>query len=169
MREGIPQVIIPVMYDQHQWVEKMAKLRLSPPPPLSLDIMFPLLTPEETQFLYEEIFEQSVYFRRGVSVRGGDLVVDVGANIGMFSIHAELQFPQPNSLNIIAIEPVSHNFELLRANMALYAPSAVLVQCAVGCVDDVEDSMSGDQSTYTTSTPTPTVNTSQIHYCSRFP
>jgi hypothetical protein len=34
--------------------------------------------PEETLFLYEEVFAQGVYLRHGVTVEAGDLVVDIG-------------------------------------------------------------------------------------------
>ncbi len=51
----------------------------------------------------------------------------------MFSVHCELQFSSANALRIVAVEPISHNFELLRRNLALYAPTALLYQVAVGC------------------------------------
>jgi len=59
-----------------------------------------------------------------------------GANIGMFSIFAELQFNTVNALRIIAIEPVSSNFELLKKNLSLYAPAAHLYRTVIGEVDE---------------------------------
>lgn len=60
------------------------------------------------------------------------LLLSTGANIGMFSVFAELQFDSPNALCIIAVEPVSHNCVLLRRNLDLYAPTAEVLQLAVG-------------------------------------
>ncbi|HEX8185323.1 MAG TPA: amino acid adenylation domain-containing protein, partial [Blastocatellia bacterium] len=42
----------------------------------------------ETEFLYREIFEEQVYLKHGISLREGDCVFDVGANIGMFTLFA---------------------------------------------------------------------------------
>ena len=56
---------------------------------------------------------------------------DSGANIGLFSVLAELQFDTPNALVIIAVEPCQENFKLLKKNLRKYAPRAMLFQCAV--------------------------------------
>ena len=42
----------------------------------------------ETDYLYHEIFERRCYLQHGVSIERGDWVVDVGANIGLFSLQA---------------------------------------------------------------------------------
>ena len=42
----------------------------------------------ETDYLYREIFERRCYLQHGVSIERGDWVVDVGANIGLFSLQA---------------------------------------------------------------------------------
>lgn len=34
--------------------------------------------PEETLFLYDEIFEQRIYMRHGITLKEGNLVIDVG-------------------------------------------------------------------------------------------
>ncbi len=36
----------------------------------------------EVKFLYREIFEKQTYLQHGITVQDGDVVVDVGANIG---------------------------------------------------------------------------------------
>eukprot|EP00596_Hydrurales_sp_CCMP1899_P002150 CAMPEP_0119053250 /NCGR_PEP_ID=MMETSP1177-20130426/74313_1 /TAXON_ID=2985 /ORGANISM="Ochromonas sp, Strain CCMP1899" /LENGTH=480 /DNA_ID=CAMNT_0007033159 /DNA_START=1534 /DNA_END=2976 /DNA_ORIENTATION=- len=90
--------------------------------------------PEETAFLYNEIFEHKIYLKNGIILKENDLVVDVGSNIGFFSVFSELEFPSPNALRFIAIEPMIENFNLLKKNLARYIPSAYIVQAAVGCV-----------------------------------
>lgn len=39
-------------------------------------------------FLYKEIFLDGVYTRNGVTIGAGDVVIDVGANIGLFTLQA---------------------------------------------------------------------------------
>ena len=55
----------------------------------------------------------------------------LGANIGFFSIFAELEFESRDALKIIAIEPLQKNFHLLKENMKKYCPTAHLIQAAV--------------------------------------
>jgi FkbM family methyltransferase len=55
------------------------------------------------------------YFRGEVTLRPGDTVFDVGANIGLFSLAAYRR--APDSLRIYAFEPVPPIFELLRRNI----------------------------------------------------
>lgn len=42
----------------------------------------------DVAFLYDEIWEQRAYLDHGISIGPGDTVLDVGANIGLFSIQA---------------------------------------------------------------------------------
>ncbi|CAM9245428.1 unnamed protein product, partial [Phaeothamnion confervicola] len=62
---------------------------------------------EEAAFIYREIFEQRCYAQCGVAIpeTAGALVVDVGANIGLFSIFAELERDEPGTLRVLAFEP----------------------------------------------------------------
>ena len=39
-------------------------------------------------FLLNEIFREQVYLQNGVSLQPGDTVIDVGANIGLFTVQA---------------------------------------------------------------------------------
>jgi natural product biosynthesis luciferase-like monooxygenase protein/FkbM family methyltransferase len=71
----------------------------------------------QTNIIYQEIFEDQVYFKHGVSLRDGDCVFDVGANIGLFTIFVNQRWRRIKSY---AFEPISATFELLRANAALY-------------------------------------------------
>ena len=42
----------------------------------------------DIDFLYREIFEQEVYTQHGIQIAEGSVVMDCGANIGMFTIYA---------------------------------------------------------------------------------
>lgn len=77
----------------------------------------------ETDYLYQEIFEQQVYLRHGISLEAGACVVDVGANIGLFTLYVQSRSPHAR---IYAFEPAPPLFELLRWNTRLYAPEATV-------------------------------------------
>jgi amino acid adenylation domain-containing protein/FkbM family methyltransferase len=87
------------------------------------------LNQAEATFLHREIFVEQMYLRHGVSVADGDVVVDVGANIGMFAAQVALRAP---SARIVAIEPARSAFETLRRNAALYGGRWTCVQAALG-------------------------------------
>jgi 31-O-methyltransferase len=82
----------------------------------------------ETPYLYEEIFERREYAPDWMSIPAGGVVVDVGANIGMFSVFAMLEW-QPSRL--IAVEPVPELQEILRLNLGSW-PEARVAPVAVG-------------------------------------
>lgn len=44
------------------------------------------ISKQDLQFLFEEVFEQNCYLRHGVQLQRGDVVLDIGSNIGMFSM-----------------------------------------------------------------------------------
>ena len=68
----------------------------------------------EARFLYHEIFEDELYSRHGINVQDGDTVLDVGANIGMFSTYLLRKFPH---LKLFAFEPVPPIFQAMQANL----------------------------------------------------
>ncbi len=68
------------------------------------------------RYVYDEIFVDQVYTRPpGIEIRQGDVVFDVGANIGLFTIFAAAQAPD---VEIHAFEPVLPIFEALEVNVA---------------------------------------------------
>ncbi|AGL16476.1 FkbM family methyltransferase [Actinoplanes sp. N902-109] len=85
----------------------------------------------EAQFLYQEIFAERCYLQRGVELRDGDVVFDVGANIGMFSLFAHLERP---GVTVHAFEPAPVPFAALQANAERHGISGRFEQCAVGDV-----------------------------------
>jgi natural product biosynthesis luciferase-like monooxygenase protein/FkbM family methyltransferase len=78
--------------------------------------------------LYREIFENELYLRHGITVRDGDCVFDVGANIGMFTLFVNQKF---KDLTVYAFEPIPPTFDFLRANAALYGLNVKLFNAGV--------------------------------------
>lgn len=77
----------------------------------------------EVEFLYDEIEVQDAYLRHGVNVTPGGRVLDVGANIGLFSLAITRRDP---SVRIHAFEPVPTIHAALAVNAARFFPSATL-------------------------------------------
>ncbi|MET8582263.1 amino acid adenylation domain-containing protein [Streptomyces collinus] len=82
----------------------------------------------ETDFVYEEIFTNLEYLRNGVTLRDGDCIVDVGANIGLFTLFAGLRCP---GARIYAFEPIPPVFDSLRRNVALHGLDATVFDCGL--------------------------------------
>nr|WP_153508291.1 FkbM family methyltransferase [Dickeya oryzae] len=86
----------------------------------------------ETSYLYEEIFVEKTYVKHGISFQPGDVIVDIGGNIGMFSLFATTQCPD---LRIFSCEPSPISYAILRKNLALYAPQAKALQVGIADKD----------------------------------
>ncbi|GJM33278.1 MAG: hypothetical protein DHS20C18_22790 [Saprospiraceae bacterium] len=71
----------------------------------------------EIEFVYDEIFNNNVYFKHGINIPDGGVVVDIGANSGMFSI---LAGQVANEVQIYAYEPLPPTYEILKLNTDLY-------------------------------------------------
>jgi hypothetical protein len=67
----------------------------------------------ETKFLS---MEMSSYFQHGIEIRPGDIVFDVGANIGMFSIWVSDHYG--DDVALFAFEPVAPIFDVLQRNLS---------------------------------------------------
>ncbi|MES1243273.1 MAG: FkbM family methyltransferase [Acidobacteriota bacterium] len=77
---------------------------------------------------YDDIFEKRVYTRRGITLRGGDCVFDVGANIGLFTVFVARTVP---GARVFSFEPAPPMFEILRANAAPYGGRVELFNCGL--------------------------------------
>ncbi|HVR97902.1 MAG TPA: amino acid adenylation domain-containing protein, partial [Thermoanaerobaculia bacterium] len=77
----------------------------------------------ETDYLYHELFERRMYLRHGVDLPEDACVLDVGANIGLFSLLAGRGRPRAR---VYAFEPIAPIFDALRLNVDLYAPNVKL-------------------------------------------
>ena len=86
------------------------------------------LNKHETDFVYNEIFEEKVYLKHGITVNEGDCIFDIGANIGLFSLFLLKKF---NNIKIHAFEPSPDLCEIIRLNTAGYDPGVILHQCGI--------------------------------------
>ena len=82
----------------------------------------------ETDYVYKEIFEDQCYLRHGIRLRDGDTVVDIGANIGLFSLFVMSRCRNPK---IYAFEPAPLVYELLKANCEAYGSDVRAVNVGV--------------------------------------
>lgn len=94
----------------------------------------------EVAFIHQEIFPPGVqthgwgYLRHGVHVKADDIVLDVGANIGLFALYLDLHvMDQPERVSILAVEPAPRTFQALQYNLAAYGVKQIAcLQQAVG-------------------------------------
>jgi len=82
----------------------------------------------ETDYVYKEIFEDHCYLRHGIRLQDGDTVVDIGANIGLFSLFVMSRCRNPT---IYAFEPAPAVYELLKANCDAYGSNVRAVNSGV--------------------------------------
>jgi amino acid adenylation domain-containing protein/FkbM family methyltransferase len=83
----------------------------------------------ETDYVYREIFQLRAYQRFGIHIGDGSTVLDVGANIGLFSLWVSQLCP---SADVFAFEPNPRVFEVLKINASLYAGHAHLFNFGLG-------------------------------------
>ena len=82
----------------------------------------------ETDFLFQQIFQDRVYLQHGVSLLEDDIVFDVGANIGLFSLFVLQEAPEAR---VYAFEPIPSNFGKLSRNLGPYASRAEVFRCGL--------------------------------------
>jgi amino acid adenylation domain-containing protein/FkbM family methyltransferase len=86
------------------------------------------LNVSETDFLYREIFENRAYLKHNIRLQDGDCVLDVGANIGLFSLAL---FLERADLKIHAFEPVPEVFRVLKLNADLFGAGWKTQNCGL--------------------------------------
>ena len=75
------------------------------------------LNRNETDYIYNEIFVLQAYLRHGITIRDGACVLDVGANIGLFTVFANRV---ARDLRMISFEPNPVAFACLQVNAAAW-------------------------------------------------
>ena len=90
----------------------------------------------ETDYLYQEIFESNTYLRHGIKLKGDACVFDVGANIGMFSLFVSEQAP---GATIYAFEPIPPVFATLQFNAGLCMAEVKTFEFGLSDKESVED------------------------------
>jgi amino acid adenylation domain-containing protein/FkbM family methyltransferase len=86
------------------------------------------LNKNETDFLYEELFQERFYLKHGIVLEKGARVFDVGANIGLFSLFVAREC---EDARIYAFEPLAPIYSVLQANVELYGLQAKLFECGL--------------------------------------
>lgn len=67
----------------------------------------------ETEFVQQEIFKNKTYLKHGLEINNQSVIVDIGANIGLFTLFAKSIAP---NCQIYAFEPSKEVFKLLEKN-----------------------------------------------------
>ena len=86
----------------------------------------------ETDYVHTEIFVDDVYGQHGVSLADDACVVDIGANIGLFTMRMQQLCKNPT---VYSFEPVPAAFECLKANVKLYCQNAHVFNCGISDAD----------------------------------
>lgn len=69
----------------------------------------------DVSFLYREIFEQQTYLQHGIQLAEGDVVVDVGGNIGFFALFSAALVGASGT--VITAEPIPTLYDKLSFNI----------------------------------------------------
>ncbi|MFF3395030.1 FkbM family methyltransferase [Streptomyces sp. NPDC002669] len=82
----------------------------------------------ETRHFYEDIFDHRTYAKNGISIPDGATVVDVGGNIGLFTLFAHYE---AKDVRVFTFEPAPPMFELLSQNVAEHGVDAELFNIGI--------------------------------------
>jgi amino acid adenylation domain-containing protein/FkbM family methyltransferase len=82
----------------------------------------------ETDILYQEIFEDVTYLQHGITIEDGYTILDVGANIGLFTLFVNQIC---RNIRVFAFEPIPPTYEILSANISLYGLNVKPHQCGL--------------------------------------
>jgi FkbM family methyltransferase len=83
----------------------------------------------EADFMFREIFEDAAYLRGGISLPADACVLDIGANVGVFSLFISVMCDSPR---IIAVEPVPEVADVLERNLSKVELDAWVGRFALG-------------------------------------
>jgi FkbM family methyltransferase len=87
----------------------------------------------EAELLYNEIWVIEEYLQAGISLDNITCIIDVGANVGLFTLFVKSRCP---GATMYAIEPIEENFEILQRNVRLHELDHVhLYNFALGKTD----------------------------------
>ena len=86
------------------------------------------LNRHETDYVYREIFQDRCYLRHGICLPEAGTVIDIGANIGLFSLFVRSEAP---GATVLAYEPSPVAFRALKANCEAYGPGLQPFNCGV--------------------------------------
>lgn len=81
----------------------------------------------ETDFLYDEIFHKEMYFKNGITLADNSTVLDIGANIGMFTLFVN---SKSKNCKVYAFEPLPPTYDILQLNTGSL-PNVTAVNCGL--------------------------------------
>ncbi|WP_180697602.1 amino acid adenylation domain-containing protein [Vibrio parahaemolyticus] len=84
--------------------------------------------PEETDYLYRDIFEHNTYAPVEINYSDSRTIIDVGAHIGLFTLFARKHAPKAK---IVSIEPAPRLFDALFSNVAKMNGSVIPLNSAL--------------------------------------
>jgi amino acid adenylation domain-containing protein/FkbM family methyltransferase len=93
---------------------------------------FLTLSPSETRHLWREIYDQCAYRPDVIKYETGATIIDVGANVGVFSRYA---LDAIEGCRLIAIEPAAELFHCLQSNLAQCDNNVTLFRFGCGRED----------------------------------
>ncbi|GAB2748420.1 FkbM family methyltransferase [Amycolatopsis magusensis] len=79
----------------------------------------------ELGFMYQEIFRDNCYLGSGIRLPEAPVVVDAGANVGLFTLFLKSRYPRAR---VLAAEPAPSTFGALCANLAHHGHEDVLTR-----------------------------------------
>jgi len=86
----------------------------------------------ETRTIYEEIFENKSYLQHGISIDDNSCILDVGANVGLFSLYVKGITP---TSKLYAFEPADQTFNTLKLNLERYGLDVRAMKIALSDYD----------------------------------
>jgi FkbM family methyltransferase len=93
------------------------------------ELLVAQLNRTETDFLYRELFSGNAYFRHGIGLPAHPVVIDAGANIGMFSLQVAQRYP---GARIIALEPLAELAQAASVNAVLHDADVTVLNLGLG-------------------------------------
>lgn len=113
-------------------------------------LIWEYISSSENDFLYDEIFCRRAYLRHGIVISDGDIIVDAGANIGIFAIFSSTVASQ---LTVLCIEPIPTVVNVLRRNLSQCAKSYPTNSFSVVCAAIADIESESEQFVYFESNP----------------
>lgn len=112
--------------------------RAGPQPPYRLPngLMVHHQNESETKHFYEDIFDHRTYARNGIVIGDGATVLDVGGNIGLFSLFAHYE---AEGVRVFTFEPSIELFGLLEQNLKEHGVNAKPFNIGVSDRGDTAD------------------------------
>ena len=85
--------------------------------------------------IYKEIHEDNPYFQNGIVLASGDTVIDVGANIGLWTQYV---LDNHTDIKVYCFEPILQIFEALKENLESYKEKGTIKLFNIGLSNRTE-------------------------------